>query len=242
MAKEPQESNIASWSLVPREVIEAFGNQGDFARQYLLNPAIFSLLGDVEGKTILDAGCGAGYLARLLAKQKAGVVGLEPAFPLISYAREIEASKRLGIIYIQDDLTVWRDPPRLFDIVIANMVLMDVLHFEKALDTCFAHLREGGQFILSISHPCFEASDAAYRAAGHIAVSEYFEPYVIEQTYGQRYHRPLSTYFNAISSRGGNVRAIVEPQLDGVLAQEFPEQERAVHVPAFIVFDVYKRA
>ena len=62
---------ISQWSNAPHEVIENFGDEGDFARQYLLNPAIFALLGDVTSKKILDAGCGEGYLCRLLAKKGA---------------------------------------------------------------------------------------------------------------------------------------------------------------------------
>jgi len=51
--------------------IDDFGDEGDFARQHLLNPVIFALLGPVDGKRVLDAGCGQGYLSRLLAKQGA---------------------------------------------------------------------------------------------------------------------------------------------------------------------------
>lgn len=62
--------SIKAWSNAPREIVEQFGEEGDLARQYLLNPALFSLLGDVRGKHILDAGCGQGYLSRLLAKRR----------------------------------------------------------------------------------------------------------------------------------------------------------------------------
>src|SRR5205085_7375862 len=52
---------IQAYSGIPQDVIEAFGDQGDLVRQYLLNPTLFALLGDVRGTTILDAGCGQGY-------------------------------------------------------------------------------------------------------------------------------------------------------------------------------------
>src|SRR5688500_15342907 len=101
---------MQTWSDVPRHFIESFGEEGDFARQYLLNPALFSLLGDVKNKRVLDAGCGTGYLARLLSKQGAQVVGIEPAAPLFDYAVEREQREPLGIEYIQADLTTWHDP------------------------------------------------------------------------------------------------------------------------------------
>ena len=80
---------IQQWSALAPESGAAFGDEGDFARQALLNPTLFELLGDVAGQTILDAGCGNGYLARLLSQRGAKVVGLEPATPLFQYAQKL---------------------------------------------------------------------------------------------------------------------------------------------------------
>ena len=77
---------IQAYAKMPQQFIEGFGEEGDLTRQYLLNPTIFALLGDVRGKTILDAGCGQGYLCRLLARKGASVTGVEPAEALIRYA------------------------------------------------------------------------------------------------------------------------------------------------------------
>lgn len=226
---------IQQWSNIPRAFIKAFGDEGDFAHQHLLNPTIFALLGDIQGKRILDAGCGTGYLSRLFARRGAQIVGLEPATPLIQYAIEREQSEPLGIEYIQADLTVWRDQNHLFDAVVANMVLMDIPDYEAALDTCFVHLRQGGQLVLLLTHPCFEESDSEYQAKGYIAVKEYFREYSIEQRWACRFHRPLSHYFNALLQRGGVIQAVVEPQLDEEHVQSTSEIERNLHVPGFIV-------
>lgn len=43
--------SIKSWEQVPLEVIESFGDEGDFSRQKLLNPAIFGLLGTIKVST-----------------------------------------------------------------------------------------------------------------------------------------------------------------------------------------------
>ena len=224
---------------MPREMIEAFGEEGDFSRQHLLNPTIFSLLGDAAGLQILDAGCGNGYLSRMLAKRGATVTGVEPATALVQYAIEREANEPQGITYYEADLTRWRSTQR-FDAVIANMVLMDIADYEAALDSCLYHLREGGKFIFSLTHPCFEASDSQFREIGHIAVKSYFEQVELEQQWGNRFHRPLSDYLNALIQRGGIISAVVEPQLDPSKAQYPLAIERNLHVPAFIVICVRK--
>ncbi|MGB0387442.1 MAG: class I SAM-dependent methyltransferase [Ardenticatenaceae bacterium] len=230
---------IEQWASVPHSIVAAFGDEGDFARKQLLNPAIFNLLGDVGNKQILDAGCGNGYLCRLLRQRGAKMTGLEPATSLFGYAQRREEEEPLGIDYIQADLSTLRDPRR-FDIVIANMVLMDIPDFEGAVDSCFFHLHRGGRLVFSITHPCFEASDSEFRAKGCIEVKEYFEHYRIEQEWGYRFHRPLSYYFDAILSRGGRIEAVVEPKLDEIHAQHPIGKERNLHVPSFIIFEASK--
>ena len=82
MGKLTNEDVIKAWSKAPRELLENFGD-GDFARIHLLNPSILKLLGDVKGRKILDAGCGQGYLCRILARKGAIMTGIEPSFIVI---------------------------------------------------------------------------------------------------------------------------------------------------------------
>src|SRR5262245_7873464 len=118
---------IKAYERVPQQFIESFGDEGDLTRQYLLNPALFALLGDVRDCSILDAGCGQGYLARLLARQGARVTAIEPVDAFYRYARGREQTEPLGIHYLQADLSTWTPTPNQFDVVIANMVLMDIV-------------------------------------------------------------------------------------------------------------------
>src|SRR5215212_348919 len=145
---------LQHWASYPRELIEGFGDQGDFARQHLLNPAIFRMLGDVNGKSILDAGCGQGYLCRLLARRGAHLSGVEPTEPMIRYAIEREHDEKLGITYVQQDLSSWSAPDGCFDVAIANMVLMDIPDYQLAILNCVRALNDQGRFIFSILHPC----------------------------------------------------------------------------------------
>ena len=56
MSEITNEEAIKAWSSMPLAWAEQFGDEGDITRQYLLNPALFALLGDVNGQRILDAG------------------------------------------------------------------------------------------------------------------------------------------------------------------------------------------
>jgi hypothetical protein len=120
------------------------------------------------------------------------------------------------------------------------MVLMDILDYRAALDTCFRLTKPEGAFVCTLSHPCFEESDADYLANGYIAVKDYFDEYAIPQRWGPRFHRPLSDYFAALIQRGGNIRAVIEPRLDSSLAQHPDDRERNCHVPGFIAIHAVK--
>jgi 2-polyprenyl-3-methyl-5-hydroxy-6-metoxy-1,4-benzoquinol methylase len=59
---------IRRWDLHARHIVTYVDPEGgDPHRIVLLNPALFQLLPDVDGKRVLDAGCGEGYLCRKLA-------------------------------------------------------------------------------------------------------------------------------------------------------------------------------
>lgn len=129
----------------------------DWTREYLNNPAMFDLLGDIEGKIVLDLGCGEGYNSRIMAKKEADVSGVDISKKLIEYAVEEEKKEGLGIDYhINDssDLGMFEDG--IFDIVASFMTLMDIEDCQGTIYEVSRVLKEGGKFVFSITHPCFE--------------------------------------------------------------------------------------
>jgi 2-polyprenyl-3-methyl-5-hydroxy-6-metoxy-1,4-benzoquinol methylase len=226
---------IKAYAEYPQDLIEGFGEEGDLTRKQLLNPAIFALLGDVRGKSILDAGCGQGYLCRLLAKKGASITGVEPSEAFYTYARSREQEEQLGIHYVQADLSTWTPPSNTFDFVIANMVLMDIPDYEPALKNCITALKSGGGLLFSILHPCFEETGSAWKEKGYVEVRDYFEERSIKQTYGGYFiHRPLSTYLNSVIQAGCMLQKVIEPQLEKTVA-ELHNAERYWLVPGYLV-------
>lgn len=235
------EDVINGYGDVPYHQIENFGEQGDLTRQYLLNPALFTLLGNIQEVSILDAGSGQGYLSRLLAKQGARVTGVEPSERFFEYGYQREQKELLGIQYIQADLSTWVPTPESFDVVIANMVFMDIPDYEAALKNCVAALRPGGRLIFSILHPCFEEPGAAWREKGFVAVQEYFQEQAIKQTYGYFIHRTLSSYINSVIRAGCAIDQLLEPQLQAEIAA-LHNAERYASVPGYLIIAATKHS
>lgn len=222
---------IAAWDAAADD-LQSFGAEGDFARRHLLNPTIFALAGDVAGKRILDAGCGEGYLSRLLAKRGALVTGVEPAARLYTLCADRERLEPLGIEYINCDLVDLALPSSQFDLVIANMMLMDVPDYQAAIRMLATMTRLDGHLIVTLLHPCFEESGAAWPHTRAVRTSEYFAEHERPQRIGTLYHRPLSAYVNRLLDEGLALRQMVEPRLpDGVTLDG---NDRDAHVPSFI--------
>ena len=233
---------IAAWANASQEDAERHGDEGDFARQHLLNPALFALLGDVTGKSVLDAGCGQGYLCRMLARQGAIVTGVEPAEVWYRYAVEREQHEPLGITYLQQDLSLLTSLENTFDIAIANMVFMDIPDYQTAIRNCIAALKRGGNFVFSILHPCFEEDANKWNKKGYVEVREYFNDYMINKGYASTFHRPLSSYLNLVIGAGCVVQRIIEPQLSDEAAKQYGlEHARNAYVPQFLIVAATKQ-
>jgi 2-polyprenyl-3-methyl-5-hydroxy-6-metoxy-1,4-benzoquinol methylase len=229
------EEAIQRWAEFPREVMDEMEPDGDFSKRHLLNPVLLRMLGDVRGQRILDAGCGHGYLSRMLAARGAQVTGVEPAQALFGYAAERESGRPLGIRYVQADLCRLPDLGGPFDAVVANMVLLDIPDWAGAMKACVDALATGGLFVFSVIHPCFEQLAPLWREHGEYRIREYFAEYEIPGTYGSSFHRPLSAYLNELARVGCNLCEIAEPALDPAAAAAAPGAEAYVHLPNFLV-------
>lgn len=224
------------------EFYDSVADDGGFERRTLLNPAIFHLLGDVVGRRILDAGCGSGYLSRLLAQRGASVVGVEPAGVPFQYAQRREQERPEGIRYLQRDLSRLGDLGHAFDAVVANMVLLDIPDWRAALENCVDALKPGGVLVYSLHHPCWVPGNfETWAQRGGVEITEYLNEYV--QDVGgvaPNFHRPLATYVNETIALGCDLFEMVEPQLASIDI-ETDSHELLTRIPNFIVIGARRR-
>lgn len=219
--------------------MEATADDGDLAKRHLVNPVVMRMLGEVRGKRVLDAGCGNGYLSRMLAARGARVVGVEPADSLSAFAREKEAELRQGITYVQADLGELPDLGGAFDAVVCSMVLMAIPDWRPAMRACVDALRPGGLFVFAIVHPAFEELHGTWREHGEYRLRRYLEEYEIPGLSGPNFHRPISAYLNELAALGCRLREFAEPGLSPAVAAEAGATAPGLHaytlLPNFLI-------
>jgi len=225
------------------------GESGDVQR-YIVAPAILEMIGPANGKEILDLYCGAGYFSRRLASLGAKVTAVDSSERLIGIAREINDRERFRIEYAvtePTDLSVIEDS--VFDDIVCNMGMMSIRDMSGTVAELARLVKLGGRFIFSIVHPCFCMPDACWirDPDGKLlyeAVDNYFSerwwPSELVSPIRERSkikHRTLSSYVNALSARGFNVRRITEPRPSSDVLILKPQLEVFDRVPAAMVIE-----
>lgn len=213
---------------------------GPLALSSIYEPIIDELLGDVTDKRVLDAGCGDGLYARKLAARGASVTAVDGSTEMIKLA--VCDTRGADIEYRVADLT---KPLPLsehhFDVVLANMVLMDIPRIDVAMSEFARVLTSGGILVFSLTHPCFFCSDWVHDPHGaklHKAVAHYLSVKVEELDFWGptlHFHRPLSHYFDEVTRNGLVVDAFKEPMPPEDVVARHVEWQHHRRVPSFIV-------
>lgn len=227
---------IQRWGAVPRAMLQQMAHDGDFAKRHLINPILLRMLGDLPGQRVLDAGCGNGYLSRMLARHGAQVVGVEPGQSPFGFAVERETTAPQGIRYIQADLCAMPGLGAPFDAVVASMVLPAVPDWAGAMQACVRALKPDGLFVFTVNHPCFEQLWSNWRQHGEYRTHRYLAEYEIPGPSGVDFHRTISTYLNQAIRLGCHITEVAEPALSPEATADGPQGIDAyVHLPNFLI-------
>ncbi len=103
----------------------------------------------VEGKKILEVGCGNGNLIKLFSQANKDLSGSDFSEDYLKKAK----IKNPGIIFFRGDLTdqnFWKQYENSFDTVICSEVLEHLEHDKTALDIIFSILKPNGVVVITV--------------------------------------------------------------------------------------------
>ena len=225
------------WNSSAEAWIKSQGEKGDSSRQFL-DPFVLDLLGDVNGKSIADVGCGEGRFSRVLTTKGANVTGFEPTEILFQAAQ----NKSTIETYLQEGAEKLSSENNSFDIVIFYLSMIDFDPFEPAIAEAHRVLKPGGRCIVINTSSMDTASDSMWLRDENnkkIAwlVEKYAHPHSITAEWADikiiNYHRPLSHYFQAFLRQRFTLLDFLEPvPTDEQIASE-PNLATYLIVPFF---------
>ncbi|MFC7326566.1 class I SAM-dependent methyltransferase [Marinactinospora rubrisoli] len=199
----------------------AADNENNLMNAYYERPAMLALAGDVSGRRILDAGCGAGPLSAALRDRGADVTGIDASVGMPALARRrLGDDADLRVVDLSGPLPF---ADGAFDDVVASLVLHYLEDWGPPLAETRRVLRPGGRLIVSVQHPF-----ADYVLQDPRPDYSATTAYTCDFTFGGRsvpmrfWRRPLHAMTDAFTAAGFRLSVISEPQPDPTTRALFP--------------------
>lgn len=157
---EPDVRQRRSWEVNADAWTEAIRGGAVASREAGTNAAVLNAVRACGPASVLDVGCGEGWLAHALARRGTSVVGVDGSEGLIR-----AASDGPGRFLVADYRSLADDPtivPGPFDVVVCNFSLLDedVVPLLRALRRRLAPTR--GRLVVQTLHPWAANGDAPY--------------------------------------------------------------------------------
>jgi len=233
-------SFFAGYSQLPRQVHGLSGTpEWDYFR---------SLIPDVRGATVLDLGCGYGWLCRWARANGAEKThGVDVSENMLSKAREYPIDS--GITYLQADLETIELSPLTYEVVYSSLTLHYLKNLPQLIGQVYQSLRPGGSFIFSVEHPIYTSP----RNPKFIETAEGRKVWLLDNYLNEgerrtnwfaegvvKQHRTVGTYLTILLEAGFQVAAINEwgPSLEQI--KEKPDWADNRERPMFLIVKAAK--
>jgi len=202
---------------------------------YYERPATLSLLPEVKGKRVLDAGCGPGVYSEWLIEHGAEVVAVDASPKMVELAklrlgratdvRQADLSKPFTFL---NSLS--------FDIVLSPLVLEYIEDWGSTLAEFYRVLRPAGHFVFSVTHPFFDYI--------YFKSNNYFETELVGnewrgfkpvRVHVPSFRRSLGATLNPLIEAGFCLERILEPKPTDEFKEADPKHyEELSQQPCFL--------
>ncbi len=204
--------------------------------------SVRALLPDLQGRRIVDLGCGFGWFSRYAADAGAAdVLGLDLSENMIARARAETQSP--AVRYEIADLDRLELPEGGFDFAYSSLAFHYIADFDRLIRTIYAALVSGAPFVFTIEHPLYMAPSAPDWAEVGGRTVWPVDGYLVE---GPRttdwlakgvvkHHRTLGTTLNALIAAGFAIRHVEEWRPNEAQLAAHPEWRIELNRPMFLL-------
>lgn len=217
-------------------------------------PILLAMLPDLRGKTILDIGCGMGQHAKQYSDLGAkSVLGIDISEKMLAYARKYNSAGNITYRRMAfEDICEFSEQ---FDLVTSSLAFDYAERFDELMKHVYSIMKDGSQFVFSMSHPMATAYDGQYprytRNGSGERLYANINNYLVE---GERkvnwvvdnyklYHRTFSNILNCIIKAGFLIEECQESYVSDELRRQYPDMfGGTIHRPDFVFFRCGKAA
>ena len=211
-------------------------------------PALYSLCPDLEGKAVLDLGCGCGeHCAEYQRRGASKIIGVDISEKMLSVAK----AEHPEISFIRGDMSDLSFIDGRFDAVFSSLAVHYIEDFPALVRQIYGMLNPGGYFIFSQENPLTTARIGGHEWARdengnvlYMKLSDYGRPgkrvttWIIDGVI--KYHRTFSDVVNALADAGFVIEKMLEPVPTEEHIRLDPKKEKDFHKPNFLLVKAKK--
>ncbi len=204
-------------------------------------PATLSLIDDLNGRKILDAGCGPGIYSEILVNKGADVTGIDVSENMLHYARLRNGDKvKFITANMEEPLDMFANDE--FDGIVSALAITYVKDLSLLFSEFNRVLKSGGWLVFSTEHPFF-----AYK---YFKIDNYFEIQAVSCQWNSfNFPVQMNSYFHSLGCLTGSLTNngfVIEEIVEPLPTDEFKKQdpqgyERRMKFPSFIHFKTRKK-
>lgn len=194
--------------------------QGDFAREFILDAPMKERVRASGASSMLDVGCGDGRFCRMAASLGVAATGIDPVPDFVAHARSFHPEGT----YVQGFPETLPFPDQSFDLVVFYMSLIDIDGFSDALTEATRVLSPSGRILIANLSSFATSNGTIGRitdTAGnsHFPLGDYLTPrpdwVAWDGLRVRNWHRPLSAYMAACLDLDLRLTLFSEPTPSG---------------------------
>lgn len=211
-------------------------------------PALFSLIPDLEGKSVLDLGCGYGENCAEFNRLGAShVTGVDISEKMLDVAKK----EHSNIEFFHGDMSDLSFLKDKYDVVFSSLAVHYIEDFNHFCKQLYSLINHDGYFIFSQEHPMTTApihgaswtrdtdgNALHYNLTDYARVGKRSTTWIVDGV--EKYHRTFSEIINALSSVGFVITKMLEPIPSEETIQCDHRWEKYLHKPNFLLIKAWR--
>ena len=224
-------------------------------------PAIKSILPNLEGKEILDLGCGTGRFALLLDQfNPRKFTGIDLSDEMIKMAQKAAVNmKSESNFYLGDIENLSHFESNAIDFIFSSTVFHFIENIKPLMKDIHRILKKGSSAIFSVIHPVYSAQYPVMKEKGvfpededwivrylNKSIRAYVQPWIelnpeIENSLTYSYHHTMGDYISSFIEAGLKLEALLEPlPPETWLKNNSKRYHGYINTPTYAIFKVKK--